>query len=655
MRKTVFLILFLITIWLSGVNNPAFAEFSEPTDSLSITKSESLIIKYFDESDRQNVLDDDIKPLIKEQKNIAPDVDLINANNLDDKMKLYELIKEDSNIEFIENNKMLKIQTAPNDPYLSQQWSLAKIQIIDGWANMPPAQKNIKIAVIDSGIDLSHQDLINRIADRGYNFVSSNTNISDMNTNSHGTAVSGVIASETDNEIGITGVGGKYDIKILPLKTVNYSGYCYLSDVIKAIDYAIEQGVDVINLSLGSNKFSEIENATIQKAIESGIVVVASAGNEGTTDLMFPASYDNVISVGSINEQENVSTFSNHNSNIDVVAPGENMLTCKLSNSYGSYAGTSFSAPIVSGMAGLLKAVNPELTPLQIENIIHISSQDLGAPGRDDYYGYGLVNFNNAIDLISPTDITNNLTTNTSNKQIDLAWEEVQGSTAYNVYRSINPQGTYDKIGTTPDNHYSDISVLPATTYWYKISWSNPYTESLLSNSVTVTTDLYVPNHLTACTVGSKQIDLSWDATQGSLAYNIYRSNNEEGTYEKIGTTSNTYYSDTDVLPATTYWYKVSGSNLYAESQLSVASNATSDILRYGIASIMNGDSNGDGNVDVGDAIKVLKYIVGLENSFEQQQLQAANVSGDSGVDVGDALLILQKIVGLITKFPIDQ
>lgn len=241
------------------------------------------------------------------------------------------------------------------------------------------------------------------MAPGGYNFILNDHDIYDIN--GHGTAVSGVIAAETNNYKGIAGVSGPLDVKVLPLQAGFYDGTMYTSDIVRAITYAVDYNVDVINLSLGSKQFSDIVNTAIQEAISQGIIVVASAGNAGDSSYSYPASLQNVISVGAISSIGEVSEFSNYNNKVDFVAPGEHIFTTMPDNSYEYMKGTSFSAPIVSGVVSLMKSVNPSLTSQEIVKKLAEDSLDKGSPGKDDYYGYGLINaYDTIVKLISDAD-----------------------------------------------------------------------------------------------------------------------------------------------------------------------------------------------------------------------------------------------------------
>ncbi|OPX86176.1 MAG: Thermophilic serine proteinase precursor [Pelotomaculum sp. PtaB.Bin104] len=289
-----------------------------------------------------------------------------------------------------------------NDPGFGKQWGLDAINIVDAWDYIGATQqKPAIVAVIDTGIDTSHEDLVNRIAPNGYNFIVDNNDVYDIN--GHGTMVSGTIGAQTNNNKGMAGVTGNINIKILPLQAGDFDGNMYLADQIKAIDYAVQQGVDVINISYGGTTSSPIERQSIQNAIDNGIIVVASAGNSGSSAYEYPASYDNVLSIGSISEDGSVSDFSQHNDKIDFVAPGNNIYTTNSGNIYESVDGTSFSAPIVAGVIALMKAINPALTPAEINDALIGTAIDKGSTGKDNYYGYGLIDSFEAVKAAAVT------------------------------------------------------------------------------------------------------------------------------------------------------------------------------------------------------------------------------------------------------------
>ncbi|NLL17703.1 MAG: S8 family serine peptidase [Clostridia bacterium] len=339
----------------------------------------------------------------KKIRELAPDVYSIAVDEGDEEM-LFRELQQNEAVLLAERNlpRKLLYESFPNDPYYREQWGLESIGISKLWEQLPSELGQVTVAVIDSGVDTNpfHEDLENRIDPNGYNFLLGSTNIYDLN--GHGTAVAGIIAAVTNNNKGIAGVAGLADVRILPLQVVFSDGNVYSDDLIAAINYAVERNVDIINLSLGGSQYSEIENNVIQKAIQKGITVVASAGNEGNMSYMYPASYDGVISVGSIAADNKRSYFSNYNDKIDVVAPGERFITTAKSNlnKYDYFSGTSAAAPMVTGVLALLKAIDPSLTPEDLMGLLAATSLDLGFPGKDAEHGFGKINPLEALKLV---------------------------------------------------------------------------------------------------------------------------------------------------------------------------------------------------------------------------------------------------------------
>jgi len=361
------------------------------------TKENNLIIKY-----------KNTKKHINNNYFNNSNIEILQLNENENIESIILELKNNPDIKSVEKDEKLYILEQDsftiNDPFYNQQWYLDCIKIPKVWQKLNTNLKTnpIVIAVIDTGIETTHEEFKNKIHPEGYNFILNNDNIYDIH--GHGTNVSGVICAETNNFIGIAGIVDNLDVKILPLQAASNNGTLFTSDVIKAIDYAIKKNVDVINMSIGVGSYSETLNETIQKAVNKGIIVIAGAGNKGINSYNYPASYDNVISVGSIDENKNISYFSNYNDKVDIVVPGENIYTTNINNSYKNKGGTSFSTAIVSGVVAILKSVESSLTSQEIYNILTTTAEDRGELGKDDYYGYGVVNTLNAINNVIVND-----------------------------------------------------------------------------------------------------------------------------------------------------------------------------------------------------------------------------------------------------------
>ena len=292
----------------------------------------------------------------------------------------------------------------PNDSLFDQQWSLDMMDLPYVWSSEKGDSK-IRIAVIDTGIDLEHEDLSARIdKDNAYNFANENSNVSDGH--GHGTHVAGTIGALTDNSIGIAGVS--WQGEILPLKVLDESGSGNTADLAAAIKYAAgldenseDMGpVDIINLSLGSQSDSQTLRDAIDAAVGERILIVGAAGNEGRSSLIYPAAYENVIAVGAANQFGELTSYSNYGPELDFIAPGgdssSGILSTYKDNGYAELNGTSMAAPHISGLIALLLSDNNSAS--EIKEILEMASIHPGVEEESDQLGHGLVNANFALN-----------------------------------------------------------------------------------------------------------------------------------------------------------------------------------------------------------------------------------------------------------------
>ncbi|ALF54522.1 peptidase S8 [Nostoc piscinale CENA21] len=269
-------------------------------------------------------------------------------------------------------------------------WGADLVNAPEAWNNGYTG-KGVVVAVIDTGVDYNHEDLKNNIWTntkeiagngidddgngyvddvRGWNFVNNNNNTLDQN--GHGTHVSGTIAGEKNN-YGVTGIA--YNAKIMPVKVLNESGSGSYNAIANGIYYAVNNGANVINLSLGGN----FSNRTLQNAVEyansKGVVVVMAAGNDGGSQPNYPARYakNTGIAVGAVDRNNNLANFSNRSGTNElayVTAPGVDVYSTVPNNQYASYSGTSMATPHVAGVVALMLSANRSLTPTQVRQII---------------------------------------------------------------------------------------------------------------------------------------------------------------------------------------------------------------------------------------------------------------------------------------------
>ncbi|MDP2743835.1 MAG: S8 family serine peptidase, partial [Dehalococcoidia bacterium] len=245
--------------------------------------------------------------------------------------------------------------------------------------------RGVRVAVLDTGIDLAHPDL--RVAGN-VTFVDGTTNGDD--DNGHGTMVAGVIAA-LDNGAGVTGVAP--EVELYSVKVVNQNGIALMSAILSGIEWAVDNNMQIINMSFG--EFLNGPPALItalEKAYQAGIVLVAGAGNMGDQGIIFsPAIYEPVIAVGATDNNETRASFSSTGQDLELMAPGVDIQSAIRGGGYGSGSGTSFSAPYVAGVAALLIA-SGVASNVEVRRLLQSTAQDLGPSGRDSWYGYGLVN-----------------------------------------------------------------------------------------------------------------------------------------------------------------------------------------------------------------------------------------------------------------------
>jgi len=320
--------------------------------------------------------------------------------------EMVSILKNHDIVEKCEPNYYTNNQDVPSDSLFNRQWSLdnpdhinSDLHILEAW-EIESGSPDIIVAVIDMGFDMNHEDLQENIWNNpgeiasngidddgngyvddivGWDFVNQSNGLNDDDCDwrdedndptslksSHGNRVLGIIGATTDNGIGLAGIAANCKTMLIRAGFYNTEGYQVLSTsaIIKGIIYAVENGARVINISSGSHRYSESYKSALEYATSNGVLVVCSAGNEGSTSACYPAAYDipGLISVGASTTRDAKCSFSNYGNWVDVSAPGQYIMTTLLNDSYGATQGTSFSTPMVAGIAALLFSKYPDWT-----------------------------------------------------------------------------------------------------------------------------------------------------------------------------------------------------------------------------------------------------------------------------------------------------
>lgn len=287
------------------------------------------------------------------------------------------------------------------DPLSGDQWYLNAMQMNQIWTDYGTGSTGVTVAVLDTGVDYDHPDLAGRII-KGPDYVDKDYDPKDMH--GHGTHVAGIIAAGLNNQEGVSGLAP--DVKILAIRVLDEDGGGSLFNIAKGLAYAANKGVKVINLSLGSPSgggvMKTLANFIATYAEAKGSLIVAAAGNAGG-EIGYPAAASKFLAVGAVNEERYLASFSNRGKELDVVAPGVNIMSTfptyhvtandlGLPQNYAALNGTSMATPMVAALAAMIWSQDPYLKPAEVRAKIENSATDLGAIGRDEMFGLGLIN-----------------------------------------------------------------------------------------------------------------------------------------------------------------------------------------------------------------------------------------------------------------------
>jgi thermitase len=375
--------------------------------------SERIIVQHEPGAERDDVRDDAGVRLVERLP--LPRTELVAPRDGDVDEALREL-NSDRDVVYAEVDR--PVQALSDDPYFGELWGLQAMDVPDGWTMSSGA--GAPVAVIDTGVNGSHPDLLGKVQD-GYDWVGNDNNADDHH--GHGSHVAGTIAAIRGNGAGIAGVAPA--VAVLPLRVLGADGTGSTSDIVSAFDYAGDQGVRVVNASFGSDDPSTSE----RKAIEAhpDTLFVVAAGNSGTSNdgavREYPCSYSlaNILCVGGSTQSDQRASFSNYGATtVDVFAPGSRILSTWLGTGYRYSDGTSMAAPHVAGTAALVLEADPSKTTAQVKAAIMDSVDPVPALSGLSVTG-GRVNAARALGWVPPPDNDGDGVGNTSDNCPDAA------------------------------------------------------------------------------------------------------------------------------------------------------------------------------------------------------------------------------------------
>ena len=323
---------------------------------------------------------------------------------------LVETLRRRADVLYAEPDYIGSGGLVPVDPDFTQQWHHlnrvwtggtrpADTRMVEAW-EITTGSSNVLVAVLDTGLATGHAEFSGRTV-AGWDFVNDDANPAD--DHGHGTWVTGFLAQNGGNTN--RGAGVDWRCRLMPLKVLDAANNGYYSDWAAAIEYAVSNDVDVINLSAGGSSSDTTLSNAIMSAIAQGVIFVTISHNDGTSSVRFPGRMAPCITVGATTTNDTRATFSNWGSTIDLVAPGENVVTVNPNNTLFLGSGTSFAAPQVAGVCALLRALNPNLRQDQTERLLRAGADDQvgkvteDTAGFDSYHGYGRLNARATLEL----------------------------------------------------------------------------------------------------------------------------------------------------------------------------------------------------------------------------------------------------------------
>ena len=474
--------------------------------------------------------------------------DTVHKLEVTDDTSIEEMIaqlEDDPRVKYVEPNYILQTDNAItlDDPQAINQWHLDKINAYEAWEALGDSGAKIKVAVLDTQVQVDHPDLEANLVD-AYNPLAEDGKPEPGER--HGTHVAGIIAAVANNGKGVAGI--TYNkVNVIPVTTGKGSAVSGVGIVV-GYQYAVNQGARVVNMSF-SGGLDTIFESVLEHGKKMGVVNVASAGNDGVEIKNYPADHDSVISVINTTSEDKKADSSTYGDGKNISAPGTSIMSTLQNSTYGTAGGTSMASPVVAGVAALMLSANPDLTPDEVASILYETAEDLGDEGYDPYFGHGRVDAERAVKyaLYGEAPVTS---VSFDDPDIELKISETKTMVAniFPVGAANTNKGKWrsDNISVAEVSHKGVITAKrPGEA---NITFS--YGDYSASVKVTVTREIIAPTIKSIGKHNHHTYKVNYSSILGVDGYEIYRyvatSGNDgpDNSYICVGVTDDTSYLD---------------------------------------------------------------------------------------------------------------
>ncbi len=568
-----------------------------------------------------------------------------------------ETLEGQPGVEYAQPDYLYTLESVTvNDAYAGDQWHLNAMGVAEAW-DTTMGNSGVIVAVLDTGVDLNHPDLSGQIV-RPTDVVDNDGSAQD--DNGHGTHVAGIIGAVANNARGVAGIAP--GAKLMPIDVFGYyeTGTdtvfgALTSEVIEAISYAVVNGADVINISLGGADYDSAFEEAIDDAVSADRVVVAAAGNKGENGIHYPSDFNSCISVIGTDWDDCKASYSNYGDDKDICAPGGDTNAAPETDSlilstyydpsthtsgYAWMDGTSMASPMVAGVTALMLSANPGLTVSQIKNILYTTAVDLGIPGHDEETGFGRINAAAAVAAAAGTIYT---PVSVSGVALSDASLSLATGETYQLSAAISPFGASKKAVTYSSGNQAVAAVSPSGMVTAVGMGSTIITVKTVDGNLTSICNVSVitPNipvtgvsiagfipeahisHLLGESFDIVAVVTPQNATNKSVKF--------ESSAPSVATVDSTGHIKTTGVGTTTVSVATADKNL--------SSFIILDVIR-------RGDTNGDGDINTLDYSLIRFHILGLKQISNSFKL-AADADGNGIVNILDYTLVKLHILRL--------